>query len=141
MASLARRLAATLLLGGFAVVCSAGGNAADDKTPSCEDVMSKVNGKKGLVAKVGTAAKGDKWDDAQKLAKEIKDLGAALGKNDPPRGSKESWAKLTKKYEEQTAAIADAADKKDAAAVTKATDAFTAKENCAACHGAHKPKK
>jgi cytochrome c556 len=63
-------------------------------------------------------------------------LGAALGKNPCPKGDKESWAKLTKKFADVTKEISDAVGKKDADAVGKAAGAFG--KNCKECHDAHK---
>lgn len=114
---------------------------ADDKKSDKIDVheiMEKVPGKKGLCATCAAAAKAGKWEDAQKASAEMKKYGEAMGQNDPPKGSKDSWAKLTKKFAEQMTAIDDAAQKKDAAAVAKATGAFT--QSCKACHDAHKSK-
>src|SRR5271154_689815 len=75
--------------------------AADDPTPSIEDIMKTVNKKNtGLHSQVGTGLKASPvdWDAIQKETKEYATLAGALGKNDPPKGSKSSWDKLTKTY-------------------------------------------
>ncbi len=142
MASWIRRGAAMLLLAGFAVLCAGSGVAADDKnknseeTPDAKTIMKKVNGKKGLTAKMQDAIKSSSWEEAQKLGKELKDLGAALGKAHPNGGEKDSWEKLTKKYAENTKAMADAADKKDAKAFGTAYKTFSGA--CKTCHDQHK---
>lgn len=142
MVSRIRHIAAALLFGGFAILCTtAGANAddnkkPDDKVPDLHDIMGKNKGKNSLSNKINEAAKGAKWDDCQKLAKELKELGIALGKNTPDKGSEESWKKHSKSYAENTAAVADAAAKKDAKAVSAATATFG--KSCAGCHKEHK---
>jgi cytochrome c556 len=136
MASLARRIALALFLGGFAAFCSADSTAADANVPDCETIMKKCNSKKGLTSQIKAAVKDEKWEDAQKAAKELKEFGAALGKNTANKGEKTSWEKLTKKFAEQTSAIADATDKKDSAAYDKAAKAYGG--SCKACHDSHK---
>jgi cytochrome c556 len=142
MTAWTRRLAVGALLAGFSLCVAldaATATAADDKKPAAIDViMKKVNGKKGLVAKVEEAGKGEKWDDAGKDAAEIKKLTADLGKNDPPKGDKDNWAKLSKKYAEQGAAIADAVEKKDAKALATAVKSI--KGGCKECHDTHQNK-
>jgi cytochrome c556 len=98
--------------------------------------MKAVNGKTGLVAKTEGAVKDGKWEDAQKLSKQLAEAGAALAKNDVPKGDAKSWEKLTKLYADQTTAIDKAATDKDAKALEKAVKAF--KGGCKTCHDAHK---
>lgn len=136
MRSLVRRVVAAAAVGGLALALSAAGTAADSKSPDVETIMKKVAGKKGLCAACATAGKAANWEDAQKSAKELKELGAALGKNPCPKGDGESWKTLTKKYAEQTTAISTAAEKKDAAALSTAVGAFT--KSCKTCHDSHK---
>ncbi len=114
---------------------------ADDKKDAkieIHEIMEKVPGKKGLCVTCATAAKAGKWEDAQKASAEMKKYGEALGKNDPPKGSKDSWAKHTKVFGETMTAIDDAAQKKDSAGVEKAAAAFG--KSCKACHDAHQKK-
>jgi cytochrome c553 len=113
--------------------------SADDKTPSIKDIMTKAHkGGDSLIEKLGKELKADepKWDDVQKETKELVDLGSALGKNDPPKGEKESWAKLTKQYVDEAKVLDGAAQKKDKAAAAEAQK--TLKTYCAACHKEHK---
>jgi hypothetical protein len=110
-------------------------NTAEDKVPDISAIMTKsFKGKDSLSMSVGADAKGEMWEDAQKLAKEWSNLGAALGKNKPPKGESKSWDELTKKFADNTKAIYDAADKKDAKAINKALKSF----DCKTCHSAHK---
>lgn len=110
--------------------------AAEEKTPTVKQVMKAVAGKNGLCAQCNTAAKAEKWEDAQKLAKQLTECCAALPKNKCPKGDADSWAKLTKQYAEQGAAINKAAADKDSKAFTSAIKSFTG--SCKACHDAHK---
>jgi cytochrome c556 len=123
---------AMLVAVGFAVSTS----AQDKKTPSSKEIMKKVNGKTGLCAKCGELSKTEKWEDALKTAKDLKEMGEALGKNKPKKGEAESWEKLTKAYAEQTAAIFKAVEAKDADKVKSAIGAFT--KGCKTCHDSHK---
>jgi hypothetical protein len=123
-------------LGMIALVGSYGvATSADEKVPEISTVMQKSFGKDGFKSQITAAVKGEKWEDANKLAKEWNDTyGAAIGKNKPPKGEAKSWEELCKKFSENTKAIVEGTDKKDAKAVTKAIGAF----NCGACHKAHK---
>jgi cytochrome c556 len=133
-------MAASLL-----VVCGmsalALGVTDEEKTPTIKQVMKKANaGPNSLLAEVGKGLKPDEpdWDDVQKQTKEMATLAAALAKNDPPQGEKESWEKLAKQYHESAKALNEAAqkkDKKEAVALRKKISG-----SCAACHKAHKPK-
>ncbi len=130
--------AAAVVLAGLAN----GRLAADprpDKIPEIEEIMQKVNkGKDALHAVVGKdlqAASVD-WSKVQKETKEYVALAEFLGKNDPPKGDKASWAKLTKAYAENAKALNEAAQKQDksgALAVHKKIQG-----SCRACHTAHR---
>lgn len=122
---------------GLALAC---GSVAvgDDKFANTDTIMTKTfNKKKGNLPKLADALKAEKWDDAQKAADTIAKLAADLGKNAPPKGSPESWKKLSAEFAEQAKAIATAAAAKDAKATKQAIEKFTAKENCNNCHSAH----
>ncbi|MBA4189833.1 MAG: hypothetical protein C0467_17765 [Planctomycetaceae bacterium] len=130
-----RKLGAMLAGFGMVAVCLAV-NAADDKSPSTKEIMKAVSSKEGFCGKCVAAAKGEKWEDAQKFAKQLVECAAALPKNKCPKGDAESWAKLTKEYAEQAAAISKAAEAKDAKEFGAAVKTFTS--SCKACHDAHK---
>jgi hypothetical protein len=123
-------------LGLVAVMVSYGvANTAEDKVPDVSTIMSKsFKGKDSYKSSISAAVKGDKWEDAQKLAKEWDELGMSIGKNKPPKGEDKSWEEHTKKFAENTKAIHEGADNKDAKAVNKAIGSF----NCGGCHKAHK---
>jgi hypothetical protein len=123
-------------LGLVAVMVTYGvASTAEDKVPEIGTIMTKsFKGKDSYQKTVAAAAKSEKWDDAQKLAKEWNDLGMAIGKNKPPKGEAKSWDEQCMKFADTTKAIADGAEKKDAKAVTKAIGSF----KCMDCHKAHK---
>ena len=116
-------------------------SAQGDKVPTPKEIMGKLNkGPNALHAMLGKALKSDEpaWDDIQKETKEYSELAAGLGKNDPPKGDKDSWAKLTKTYAENAKALADGAEKKDKAAMTTAHGKIG--KSCKSCHDAHRGK-
>ena len=111
-----------------------------EELPSISDIMKKAHTKTdGYLDKIAAAAKDGKWDEAQKTAKDLGLLADALGKNKPKMGDEKSWEKLCKKYADNTKAIADAADKKDAKEVNAALG--TTRMSCGECHTAHRPMK
>jgi hypothetical protein len=99
------------------------------------EVMKKSFGKDGLKGGITAAVKGEKWDDATKLAKDWVELGTALGKNKAPKGEAASWEKMCGGFATTTKSILKACETKDAKAALKAVGSF----NCAGCHKAHKP--
>jgi hypothetical protein len=99
------------------------------------DVMKKSFKDKDAYNKtIPAAVKGEKWEDAAKLAKEWNELAMALAKNKPPKGEAKSWEKLCGGFVDNTKTILEGAEKKDAKVVTKAIGSF----NCMACHKNHK---
>jgi hypothetical protein len=108
------------------------------KEPTIKEIMKKGHGSKGLLDSITAAAKGKKWEAAENDAKLLKEFGEGLGKLKPSKGGEESWAKLADKYKDNTAAVADAVDKKDAKAAADAVGAI--KKSCGECHTAHKGK-
>lgn len=116
-------------------------SAEDDKDPSIKEIMNKAHkGGDAILTKLGKdlAAKEPDWEDVTKLSKELASLGAALGKNKPPRGEQESWDKLTKEYQDTIKSLLAAADKKEQ------KDAIAAQKklmgSCMGCHKLHKGK-
>jgi hypothetical protein len=76
------------------------------------------------------------WEETQQATKEYADLCASLQKETPPKGDKESWAKLTKKCVEDAMAMDAAARKKDMDATLAAHQKVS--NSCGECHKAHK---
>lgn len=124
---------------GMALLVPVAALALDDETPSVEKVMAKLHKgsnseQKALQKQV--QATPTNWEAIGKITKDFVILGAALGKNDPPKGDKESWKKLSAQY----LATAEELDK---AATDKDLDKLKATQkkmggSCKACHTAHK---
>jgi len=76
------------------------------------------------------------WDAIQPQAAEYAKLTAEMGKFDPPKGSKESWAKLTAAYAESAEALDKAAQAKDQNAAKTAHRKIAA--SCTECHREHR---
>jgi len=112
--------------------------AQGDKPPEVKEIMGKVNKPTGLYFNVAKELKESDpmWDDIKADAKEIARLGAVLGKNDPPKGDKDSWQKLTKAYADNTKALEAAVAKMDKEAAKAASDKIG--KSCEVCHKAHK---
>jgi len=131
------RAGAFALLGLIAVIASYGvANSANNADAEIGDVMKKSFGKGGYKTSITSAVKGQKWEDAAKLAKEWNELAPSLGKNTPPKGDAKSWEKLCGGFCDATKGVLDGAEKKDARAVTKAMSTI----NCMNCHRAHRAK-
>ena len=127
-----------LLVAGL--VSGPAGASSDEETPSIKKVMNKLHkGKNAPLSKVKAALKGDSpdWTAIQKEAKIFATLGAALPKNDPPRGDKESYEKLAKAYASAGKTLEESAEKED---LKGSRDAFKKiSTSCMPCHKSHKP--
>ncbi len=113
--------------------------AFQDKTPTIKQVMGKLHkGAKSQQKVLDTQIKAESpdWDAIQKTTKDFVILGAALEKNDPPKGSKDSWKKQADKYYANAKALDDAAADKDVDKVKAAQKTIGA--SCKACHSAHR---
>ena len=112
---------------------------AADKDPTIKEIMTKAHkGGDALLGTLGKDLKADSpdWDKVQKETKELVELGTSLGKNDPPKGDKESWMKLTAAYLDTAKDLDAAAGKKDKD--TAAADQKKLTGSCMNCHKAHK---
>jgi cytochrome c556 len=88
-------VAAVLVLAGLVSGPAAATN--DDETPSIKKIMGKLHkGKTAALPVLKTALKSDSpdWSKVQKEAKIYAEYSAAMPKNDPPEGDKESYEKL-----------------------------------------------
>ena len=113
----------------------------EDKTPTVKDIMNKLH--KGSTSqsnalKKQAQANPPDWDAIGKTTKDFVILGAAMAKNDPPKGEKESWKKLADKYFANAKGLDDAAKDKDIDKLKAAQKSMAG--SCNACHEAHKPK-
>lgn len=140
MKSFAVRCSVVAVLGLAMVVCAKqtkAANLADD--PDIKTIMKKCNAGKGAIcSKVGADLKATepKWDEVSDLVKDWVPLAKALGKNDPPKGDKESWKKLTDAYAKAADDLEKATKDKD---LTAAKAAYkTLSTGCTGCHKLHK---
>jgi cytochrome c556 len=130
-------LAVLLMVG---LVAAPAGTSSDEETPTIKKVMQTLHkGKTSPLNTVKAALKGDSpdWTNVQKEAKVFVTYGAALPKNDPPRGEKASFEKLAKAYASAAETLESSATKED---LKGSRDAFNKiSTSCAACHKAHRP--
>jgi cytochrome c556 len=122
----------------LAVLALVAGAGADDPL-SIKDVMGKLHkGANSPLAKLKTALKADApdWKAVQDLSKDFVSFGAALAKNDPPRGEKADFEKRGNVYYDTAKALDDAAKAEDKAKAQAALKKIGA--SCKACHAAHK---
>lgn len=111
----------------------------DEKTPTVKDIMNKLH--KGSTSQQNTLKKQAQanppdWEAIGKTTKDFVILGAAMAKNDPPKGEKESWKKLADKYYDTSKELDDAAKDKDLDKLKAAQKSMGA--SCKACHQAHR---
>jgi cytochrome c556 len=116
------------------------GAGADDQTPTVKAIMKKLHGKSATshLGKVKAQLKKAE-PNRTALAKEAKEyaiLGAELGKNEPPKGEKESWTKLSEAFLKDAKELEEAVKEKDKAAAEAAVKKLSA--SCKDCHTAHK---
>ena len=122
------------------LVAATAGSSSDEETPTIKKVMQTLHkGKTSPLNTVKTALKGESpdWTKVQKEAKVFATYGAALPKNDPPRGDKASFEKLAKAYASSAEALDSSAKKED---LKGSRDAFNKiSTSCTACHKDHRP--
>jgi cytochrome c556 len=130
---------ATLVVAGLAIVSLLMGVVfADDKSPTIIEIMTKAHkSRTGLRDQIKKEADSGSpnWTNVQKMTKEFVALASALEKNDPPKGDKAGWKKLSQEYYEQVKGLDAAAGKKDTKAVADANRKLGS--NCKGCHDAH----
>jgi hypothetical protein len=83
-----------------------------EATPPIKEIMVKLTkGQNSLTSVIGQelGAGQPPWETIQPQVQEYVRLAAALGRNQPPRGSKESWASLTAAFAESATALDRAA--------------------------------
>lgn len=112
--------------------------AAPPRTPITQLMFKVASGPESLTYLIGRELRTDPpaWDKIQAQAKEFVELAGTLGKYDPPRGSKESWAKFTSDYASNAATLERAAKAKDKTAAVAAQEVL--KNACQECHKEHK---
>ena len=106
---------------------------------STRAIMGKIGkGPQALQGKLGKELKGDAppWDALQAQTTEYVALASALAKNEPRRGSKESWTKLSTAFAESASALDQAVRSKNRDAAMAAHAALG--NACMSCHQQHK---
>ncbi len=114
--------------------------ADDEKTATIKEVMRKLHkGANAPLAKLKKALAADSpdWEAIQKTTKDFATVGAALPKNDPPKGDKEDFKKLAESYSKNAKSLNEAAKEEDKAEALAAFKKVST--SCMACHKAHKP--
>jgi hypothetical protein len=122
------------------VIVGACNNAGHPPGPSpISQVMDKVaKTQDSLGPLIGRELRMDPppWDTIRPQAKELTELAASLAGYDPPRGSKESWAKQTSSYADAAASLERAAQAKDKDAALAAHTQMN--RSCMDCHRDHR---
>jgi cytochrome c556 len=123
-------------------VANGGGpNAAQptQSNPKVKAIMEKVGkGPTALQGSLGAALKQPEpaWETIQSKSKEYSVLASELGKNDPVRGDKQSWSKLTLAFADTASELDKAAEAKDMEKTKGALDSLGS--SCMACHRMHR---
>jgi hypothetical protein len=102
-------------------------------------IMTKLaKGPNSLTPVLGKELKEDQpsWETIQGQTKEYARLAAELGKHDPPKGSKESWAKSTTNFAGSAADLNKAAETKNKDAALAAHGLLA--KSCMSCHREHR---
>ena len=104
-----------------------------------KQIMTKVaKGATSLTSIIGNELNQDPppWEAIQGQTKDYAQSASDLGKYDPPKGSKESWIKLTAAFAESAAELDRAATAKDKETAKVAHDQL--RNSCNACHQQHR---
>jgi hypothetical protein len=132
-------MVAVLALAAVAALTLVPSRADDQKELTIKEIMTKAHkGGNSLIQVVGKELKAGEvdWDHVAEHAKDLLKLGKGLAKNEPHKGDKASWEKLTKQYEENATALVKAAEQKDKKAAQDAHRKLTS--SCMSCHKVHK---
>ena len=115
-----------------------GPGPAGARTPIADVMVKLGRGPQALSPLIGQELQAEPppWETIQPQAKEFAELTASLAQYDPPKGSKESWAKLTAAYAESAAALDRAAQAREQDAAVAAHSTLAG--SCMACHRQHR---
>jgi cytochrome c556 len=108
-------------------------------SPTIKAIMGKLTkGPNSLTPVIGKELHENPvaWETIQAQTRDYAQLAAALGQNEPPKGSKESWAKLTGTFAETAVALDQATQAKDEDAALEAHGKL--ETSCMACHREHR---
>jgi len=116
-----------------------GGKGGPGGDSPIHKIMDKLaEGPESLGNQIGEALKSDAppWDNLKAQTKEFAELVGSLAKYQPPKGSAESWAKLTGKFTESAIAMDKSVQQKNQDAALTAHKAIS--QSCMGCHQQHK---
>jgi cytochrome c556 len=139
MKSLMCLASVTVLVLAAGLAAQRAGASSDDEVPTIKKVMDTLHkGKNSPLVAVKAALKGDSpdWSKLKEKTKLFAEFGAALQKNDPPRGEKADFEKRAKAYAKNAEALDEAVGKEDLKAARSAINKISA--SCKGCHEAHK---
>jgi hypothetical protein len=117
----------------------ADGKAKAGTRTSLHDIMTRIGrGPRSLTPTIERAIREDEpaWDNIRPKTKEYVELVALVATYDPPRGSKQSWAKHAASFADAAAALDRAVEAKDKKAALAAHD--FASNSCMSCHLEHR---
>jgi hypothetical protein len=112
---------------------------AADRSPTIRQIMGKLNkGPKSLTFIVGKELKETEpdWSKMQQQTKSYVELARALADNQPPKGNRDSWEKLSRAFALNAETLDEAVKKKDLSSARQAHARLTG--SCRNCHTAHK---
>ena len=116
-----------------------GPGSAARSNPKIKEIMAKIGkGPHALQGSLGDALKQAEpaWDTIQPKTQEYALLTSEMGKLEPVKGNKDSWAKLTSAFAESAAELEHAAQAKDKDKTREALDSLGG--SCMACHRSHR---
>ncbi len=116
-----------------------GGPGGGKSSPEIKKIMTRLTkGPNSLTPLLGKELKAESpaWDTIQGQTKEYAQLASEMGKYDPPKGSKDSWDKLTTAYAGLATDLDTAAQAKDKDAALAAHGKIT--NSCNSCHRQHR---
>jgi cytochrome c556 len=116
-----------------------GAGQAARSNPKLKEIMTKVGrGPQSLQESLKGALKQGEpaWDTIRPKTQEYAQLASELGKLEPVRGTKDSWAKLSLAFAESATELEQAAQAKDKSKTTEALDSLGG--SCMACHRQHR---
>ncbi len=116
-----------------------GPGQAARSNPKLKEIMTKVGkGPQSLQDSLKGALKQGEpaWDTIQPKTQEYAQLASEMGKLEPVRGTKDSWAKLSLAFAESATELEHAAKAKDKSKTTEALDSLGG--SCMACHRQHR---
>jgi cytochrome c556 len=114
-------------------------SAAAGSNPAIAEIMVKMaKGPGSLTSVLGKELKEEQppWETIQPRAKELAELATALGRQEPKKGSMDSWSKQTSAYAASAAKLDQAVQDKDREAARQAHSALA--NSCMGCHREHR---